>query len=269
MPSPGYRSEDRYSTGRRRVRDRGVEIGLGIGAGLIASVVLGIVLLSGVTPRDSARPSGLTAGASPSASAAPFSTLSPLSFPSGSPDASLVIDEVPGATTVPVPGRTDPPPVVAGEPPVPVPTPRPARTQAPPPPDETPPPAPTEPPTPASPEPTPAPTPTPTPDASGPRRTVLEFYEAVENHLWDTATALWSESMQESYPPDVYLVDRFADTSRIDVTYAETVERGDGHARVEVALVEYRILDPTPRTIVGAWDLVRVDGAWLLDVPYF
>jgi hypothetical protein len=75
--------------------------------------------------------------------------------------------------------------------------------------------------------------------------------------------------MQERYPPDVWLIERFTDTTQIDITYIETVERGSGRARVSVALVEYRILEPSPRTLVGAWDLVRIDGDWLLDVPYF
>jgi hypothetical protein len=98
---------------------------------------------------------------------------------------------------------------------------------------------------------------------------VRRFYSAVEDHLWATATDLWSSSMQQSYPPDVYLVDRFADTTQIDITSIETVSRGDGQARVEVELVEYRLLDPSPRTLAGAWDLVKIDGVWLLDVPYF
>ena len=264
MRSPGYRDDDRYSTGRRRVRDRGVEIGLGIGAGLVASVVLGIVLLSGVTPRDSARASGEVALA-PSASTEPSTwTPPPLSLPSGSP-APLSTDAAvgPGPTRTPKPDRPDKPRDGANQPPAPASTPKPARTQSPPRPTEPPTPAPTEPPTPASPE------PSATPTSSGPKEAVHDFYAAAEGHAWDAATAMWSPSMQENYPPDVYLVDRFADTSRIDVTSVETVSRGDGRATVSVSLVEYRVLDPTPRTIVGAWDLVRIDGVWLLDVPYF
>jgi hypothetical protein len=42
-----------------------------------------------------------------------------------------------------------------------------------------------------------------------------------------------------------------------------------GRARVEVTLVEYRTVEPSPRTFVGAWDLVLVDGRWLLNDPDF
>jgi hypothetical protein len=100
---------------------------------------------------------------------------------------------------------------------------------------------------------------------------VASFYDAVEDHDWDTATNLWSPSMQRRYPPDEWLVDRFRRTTRIEITRLQTVavNRDAGTARVEVSLIEYRSVEPSPRTFVGAWDLVRIDGRWLLNQPYF
>jgi hypothetical protein len=36
-----------------------------------------------------------------------------------------------------------------------------------------------------------------------------------------------------------------------------------------VSLVEYRTVEPSPRTFTGAWDLIRIDGRWLLHDPDF
>jgi hypothetical protein len=283
MPTTGYRSADWYRAGRRLVRDRGVEVALGIVAGLAASAVLAFLFLGGVRSPGSVRAPGPVAATTPAPSG-----LSPLTIPGASTaPASPGALAVPGAATQAVAGAsvqsipgtaTEPPPGGAGNPPAPLVTPRPPAaatrppggTPLPPPPTEPPPPPATEPPPPPTAEPPPpTPEPTVTPDVtSGPKQTVREFYAAAEDHLWGTATDLWTSSMQERYPPQEYIVDRFIDTTRIDITYIETVSRGDGRARVQVALTEYRLLDP-PRDIVGAWDLVKIDGVWLLDVPYF
>ncbi|HUQ43510.1 MAG TPA: protein kinase [Candidatus Limnocylindria bacterium] len=138
-------------------------------------------------------------------------------------------------------------------------------------PEPTPSPTPEPTPRPTSP-PTPRPTPRPTeavPQISAPARAVVAFYDAVERHDWDTATALWSASMQERYPPEEWLIDRFRRTTRMDITRLVTVSQGDGRARVEVSLTEYRTVEPSPRRFAGAWDLVHVDGRWLLDDPDF
>ena len=99
----------------------------------------------------------------------------------------------------------------------------------------------------------------------------MAFYDAVEDHDWDTATNLWSPSMQERYPPDEWLVGRFRKTTRIDITSLRTValNRDAGTATVQVSLVEYRTVEPSPRTFVGSWDLVRINGRWVLDDPHF
>jgi Protein kinase domain len=130
-------------------------------------------------------------------------------------------------------------------------------------------PAVTEPPTPVGPAPSAAPPPANV--ATGPARAVRDFYDQVEAHHWDAAIALWSPSMQQRYPPDEWLIDRFRPTTRIEITYLKTtfIDRDAGRARVSVNLVEYRRVEPSPRTFVGAWDLVRFDGRWVLDQPHF
>jgi hypothetical protein len=112
---------------------------------------------------------------------------------------------------------------------------------------------------------------TPRPDISPAAAAVLDFYNAVAAHDWDTAIGLWSPAMQERYPPQQYLIDRFERTTLIDITRLRTISirEGAGLARVEVSLIEYRSVEPSPRTFSGAWDLVLVDGRWLLDDPDF
>jgi hypothetical protein len=77
--------------------------------------------------------------------------------------------------------------------------------------------------------------------------------------------------MRAQYPPDDWLVGRFRQTTRIDLTRLRTVaiDRGAGTATVAVSLVEYRTVEPSPRRFTGSWDLVRIDGRWLLDRPHF
>jgi hypothetical protein len=125
----------------------------------------------------------------------------------------------------------------------------------------------TEPPTPVRPPPTTA----PANSGSGPATAVRDFYDQVENHNWDAAIARWSPSMQQRYPPDEWLIDRFRPTTRIDITYLKTtsVDRNAGRARVSLTLIEYRRVKPSPRTFAGAWDVVRLDGRWVLDHPHF
>jgi serine/threonine-protein kinase len=126
-----------------------------------------------------------------------------------------------------------------------------------------------------TPRPTPAPTPRPTggqaPSANTPAGAVIAFYDAVAHHRWATAIALWSPRMQAQYPPQQWLIDRFRRTTRIDITSLRTlsVDPSAGTARVAVSLTEYRTVEPSPRWFSGSWDLVRMDGRWLLDQPHF
>jgi hypothetical protein len=106
---------------------------------------------------------------------------------------------------------------------------------------------------------------------SAPARSVWAFYDAAASHDWPTAISLWSTRMQTDYPPQEFLIDRFTPTTRIKITDIRTraVDSGAGTARVSVSLIEYRTVEPSPRTFSGSWDLVLVDGRWLLDHPNF
>jgi hypothetical protein len=46
-------------------------------------------------------------------------------------------------------------------------------------------------------------------------------------------------------------------------------DQDDGDATVAVELVEHRSTGTSPRRFLGSWDLVWLDGAWLLDDPDF
>jgi hypothetical protein len=126
--------------------------------------------------------------------------------------------------------------------------------------------------------PTPAPTPIPTPrrtpthpSGSAPAQAVAAFYDAVAHHRWSAAIVLWSPRMQRQYPPDQWLVGRFEETTRIEITrlVTESIDRGAGTARVAVSLTEHRTVEPSPRQFAGSWDLVRSGSRWLLDQPHF
>ena len=109
------------------------------------------------------------------------------------------------------------------------------------------------------------------PGSGTPAQSVAAFYAAVASHDWQAAISLWSPDMQRRYPPQEWLIDRFAHTTRIVITRLRTLSRNDagGTASVAVSLVEYRTVAPSPRTFVGSWDLVRLGGRWLLDQPHF
>ena len=129
-------------------------------------------------------------------------------------------------------------------------------------------------PTPA-PEPTPSPTPTsrsaPASPARDPAETVARFYRLVVEERFDEAAALWTADMRERYPPAGNIDGRFAPTTDIDLVRNEIVamDRQAGKATVAVDLIEHRESGPSPRRFVGDWDLVLVDGRWLMDDPDF
>ena len=210
-------------------RRSGLLLGI-VALGLLFAVGIGFLLRAGGGAPPG--PSGL--GAAPAASPTP-----PAAAPTPTPTLAIVVVPGPSPTASPAP--------------TPTPTTRPV-------------PRPTTAPTPRPPRPTPTPT-----ARSAAATAVLSFYDAVEAHDWDRAIALWSPSMQRRYPPQEWLIDRFERTTRIDITRLRTVSfsPASGTARVEVTLVEYRTVEPSPRTFVGAWDLVLIDGRWVLDDPDF
>jgi len=77
--------------------------------------------------------------------------------------------------------------------------------------------------------------------------------------------------MRDRYPPAQYIDGRFAPTTAIDLRRDEiiAINRAAGTATVAVDLVEYRESGPSPRRFVGDWDLVLVDGQWLMNDPDF
>ena len=122
--------------------------------------------------------------------------------------------------------------------------------------------------------PRPAPAATPRPPAlpaRDPAETVALFYNLVEAHRFDEAAALWTARMRRQYPPDGYIDGRFSRTTRIDLRRNEitSLSRSAGTATVAVDLTEYRTVEPSPRRFVGWWELVLVDGQWLMDRPHF
>ena len=214
-------------------RPRRVELLLAALAMVLPLVVVAGMLFNNGSSKDSEGAPGPVVVTTPIPTTVPVESASP----------------APSATVVPVPTA----------PATPVPSPEPTRT-----------PTVTPPPTPEPPRPT-DPVAPPEPAGDGPSRAVRAFYTSVEDHDWQRAIALWSPSMQERYPPDEWLIDRFRPTTRIDITQLDTVsiDRDAGRARVSVTLVEYRRDEASPRTFAGAWDLVRIDGLWVLDDPHF
>lgn len=120
---------------------------------------------------------------------------------------------------------------------------------------------------------TPAPTPRPAPalPARDPAETVARFYYLVETHDFDAAATLWTARMRRQYPPKGYIDGRFSRTTRIDLRRNEIVALNAraGTAVVAVNLIEHRTVEPSPRRFIGRWDLVLVNGRWLMDRPHF
>jgi hypothetical protein len=179
---------------------------------------------------------------------------------------------VAGATATPRPTAVaviPPPTATPMREATPTPTPEPTPTPSP-----TPTPEPTR-----KPKPTPEPTPDPTPKARpapelparDPAETVARFYRLVVEDRFDEAAALWTADMRERYPPEGNIDGRFAPTTDIDLVRNEIVaiDPQAGTATVAVDLIEYRESGPSPRRFVGDWDLVLVDGRWLMDDPDF
>ena len=177
----------------------------------------------------------------------------------------------------PSPEQTIEPTPTAIPSPSPSPSPTPSPTPTP-----TPKPTPTPEPTPTrQPEPTPEPTPTrrpaetsppaPAGPARDPAETVARFYRLVVEERFDEAAALWTAEMRERYPPAGNIDGRFAPTTDIELVRNEIVamDVAAGTANVAVDLIEYRESGPSPRRFVGDWDLVLVDGRWLMSDPDF
>ncbi|HEX5826766.1 MAG TPA: protein kinase [Candidatus Limnocylindrales bacterium] len=245
---PGGRPARRDASERPADRDRrALLVAL---AALTPLVLVGMMALGtmlgdrsgGAVLEATGTPEAIAQGPTPAATPAP-SPSSPPSTPSPTPSPAAEPTPAPTTDATPTPTATFPPrealqPIV-GPTPTPAPTPRPTSAPA------------------------------TTASTSGPAAAVADFYDAVEEHDWDRAISRWSPSMQDRYPVDEWLIGRFQPTTRIDITRLSTISADGNRARVAVTLVEYRTVEPSPRTLSGAWDLVRLDGRWLLDDPDF
>jgi hypothetical protein len=99
----------------------------------------------------------------------------------------------------------------------------------------------------------------------GPPAAVARFYALVSAHDFAGAWQMWSPSMQSRYPAQVYIYQRFAGTTSIRATRDALVSESGDRATVAVTVVE--IGSSGSRTWVGTWQLVRINGVWLLDQP--
>ena len=155
-------------------------------------------------------------------------------------------------TASPQPSPTPPPPSPPPTTPDPIPLPTLAPTALP---------APTAPPT-------AAPTAAAVVAAGEPTDAVASFYGRVASGDFDAAYALWSDAMRNSFPREANLDRRFDETLSIEWLQLETVARTSTTAQVQANFVE-TYESGGSRTFVGYWDLVLVDGRWLLDAPHY
>jgi hypothetical protein len=185
------------------------------------------------------------------------------------PEPSIVIGEIGGVvfSPAPTPQPTTPPTPQPTAPPTPAPTPVPTlvSTAIP---AATPPPTPV----PASVRSTPVPaTPEPTAIvavAGEPADAAAAFYGHAVDEEFDAAYALWSERMKGDFPRQENLDGRFDDTAAITFTQLRTVARDSERAVVQANFVEQYESGGT-REFIGYWELVLVEGRWLLDQPHY
>ncbi|HEX2884227.1 MAG TPA: protein kinase [Candidatus Limnocylindria bacterium] len=104
--------------------------------------------------------------------------------------------------------------------------------------------------------------------ATTPEDSVMAFYGYVEAGRFDEAYALWSARMRADYPRQVNLDDRFADTADITFTTLSLASQSGDRATVQANFTE-TYDSGSSRQFVGYWELVRVDGRWLLDHPTY
>lgn len=102
----------------------------------------------------------------------------------------------------------------------------------------------------------------------GPDDAVAVFYAHAVDEEFDAAYALWSDRMKAQYPREDNLDGRFDQTAAITFTQLQTVERSSDRAVVQANFVE-EYDSGGSREFIGFWELVFVDGRWLLDQPHY
>ena len=194
----------------------------------------------------------------------------------GDPEPPSIVVGTPAGIALP---NASPSPVPTATPePTPQPTPEPTPEPTP---VVTPEPAPVPTAVPATPPPTLAPTPVPatpvppTPEPvvvvaapASPADAVAAFYSQVAAGNFDAAYGLWSQRMRDTYPRQDNLDERFGQTASISFEQLYVASQGDGRATVQANFVE-TYDSGSSRRFVGYWELVLVDGRWLLDAPHY
>ena len=74
--------------------------------------------------------------------------------------------------------------------------------------------------------------------------------------------------MKAQYPREDNLDGRFDQTAAITFTQLQTVEQSSDRAVVQANFVE-EYDSGGSREFIGFWELVFVDGRWLLDQPHY
>jgi hypothetical protein len=101
-----------------------------------------------------------------------------------------------------------------------------------------------------------------------PEDSVAAFYGNVADGNFDAAYALWSDRMKATYPRQENLDDRFDETAGITFHQLRLVDRTGGTATVQANFTE-TYDSGASREFIGYWELVQVDGRWLLDAPHY
>jgi hypothetical protein len=167
--------------------------------------------------------------------------------------------DMPTPSPQPTPEPTPPPTAT------PRPTPEPTATTTPAP--ATAPPAATPTVTPATAPPSVAPTPAVV-AVSDPTDAVAAFYGYASSGQFDAAYSLWSERMRATYPRQENLDERFDQTASVDFQDLYVAEQTADRATVQANFTE-TYDSGSSRVFVGYWQLVLVDGVWLVDEPHY
>ena len=200
-------------------------------------------------------PIGVAFGASPSPAATQAPTPEPTE--SAAPTATLVPTVAPTPTAEPTQApvaAATPEPTIA---PAIAPTPEPV--------------VPTTPPAPAEPSPPPVVAAEPDPAVvavAEPVDAVVAFYVNAADGNFDAAYSLWSDRMKATFPREGNLDDRFANTASITFHELYVAEMSGDTATVQANFTE-TYDSGASRVFIGYWELIRVNGRWLLDAPHY
>ena len=115
---------------------------------------------------------------------------------------------------------------------------------------------------------TPAPEPIVVARATTPDETVATWYSYVESGNFDAAYSLWSDRMKATYARRENLDERFDQTASIAFSQLDVVQQDQRSATVQANFVE-TYDSGSSRQFVGYWELISVDGRWLLDAPHY